>query len=46
MTVGETYRIPADGKYSGENINGMAVLLPDLQGNSEALKTYLYGKTE
>ena len=46
MTMGETHRIPADGKYTGENINGMSVLLPDLAANSEELKTYLYGKTE
>lgn len=40
----ESYRIPADGTYSSENISGMSVLVPDLVKNSELLKEYLYGK--
>ena len=40
----ESYRIPADGTYSSQNISGMAVLVPDLVANSELLKEYLYGE--
>ncbi len=44
ITDFESYRIPVDGYYSSENINGMSVLVPDLVKNSELLKEYLYGK--
>ena len=44
ITNFESYRIPVDGYYSSENINGMSVLVPDLVKNSELLKEYLYGK--
>ena len=42
--IGETYRLPADGKYTNETINGMSVLVPNLNENSNLLKTYLYGE--
>ena len=39
--VGNTYRIPEDGCYTNERINGMDVLLPDLNKNVALLKEYL-----
>ena len=39
----ESYRLPVDGHYSSETINGMAVLVPDLVMNSQYLQQYLYG---
>ena len=44
MQMGESYRIPIDGAYKSARIRGMAVLVPDLSANSEALKKYLYGE--
>ena len=43
MVIGGTYRLPVDGTYSEEMIRGMAVLVPDLQVNSEYLHRYIYG---
>lgn len=40
----EGYRIPIDGGYTSQFINGMSVLVPDLQKNSEALQQYIYGE--
>ena len=40
--VGDTFRIPADGAYKNERINNMAVLVPDLQKNSDLIKQSLY----
>lgn len=40
----EGYRIPVDGKFTSQTVNGMAVLVPDLQANSEALQQYIYGE--
>lgn len=40
----EGYRIPIDGGYTSQSINGMSVLVPDLQKNSEALQQYIYGE--
>ncbi len=37
-----TYLIPAEGTYSSENIDGMAVLVPDLEANAALLHQYLY----
>ena len=42
--MGETYRLPVDGKYTNETINGMSVLVPNLNENSKLLRTYLYGE--
>ena len=38
-----SYRIPVEGYYSSETINGMAVLVPDLTMNSQYLQYYIYG---
>lgn len=40
----EGYRIPVDGKFTSQSINGMSVLVPDLKANSEALQQYIYGE--
>ena len=39
----DTFRLPIDGSFSSERIRGMAVLVPDLERNREALVYYLYG---
>lgn len=38
-----SYRIPVDGTFYDANIEGMAVLVPDLLWNRIYLKNYLYG---
>ena len=38
-----TYRLPVDGAFSSQNINGMAVLVPDIEENKKALVECLYG---
>ena len=40
--VGDNLRLPADGMYTNERINNMAVLVPNLQKNSDLLKQSLY----
>ncbi len=40
--VKESLRIPADGAYTNERINNMAVLVPNLQKNRDLLKEKLY----
>ncbi|WP_312700213.1 LCP family protein [Sedimentibacter sp.] len=37
----ETYRIPADGAFTPDTINDMAVLVPDLSKNRELLGEYI-----
>ena len=37
-----TYLLPAEGTYSSESIDGMAVLVPDLEANAALLHQYLY----
>lgn len=37
-----SYRIPAEGTYVSDNIDGMAVLIPDLQANQQYLQEILY----
>ena len=44
MGIAGTYRIPIDGSYTEESIYGMAVLVPDLEQNSEYLQRIIYGK--
>lgn len=44
MSIGGTYRIPADDTYSAETIYGMSVLVPDLKANSAYLQKVIYGK--
>ena len=38
----QTYLLPAEGTYSSESIDGMAVLVPDLEANAALLHQYLY----
>ena len=37
-------RIPADGTYTSETINGMSCLVPDLEKNKALLHTFIYGE--
>ncbi len=47
MQIVKNERIPVDGSYSYAMINGkMAVMMPDLKKNSEALKGIIYGTTD
>nr|WP_312579439.1 LCP family protein [Sedimentibacter sp.] len=46
ITEVETYRIPADGQFEIARVNEMSVLLPDLSGNRELLKEYIWGNSE
>ena len=39
----EQYRIPLDGAYTPMYINGMAVLVPDLEKNRQFLWEIIYG---
>ena len=44
MTINrETYRLPVDGAFSNEKIQGMDVLVPDMEQNRKYLIEYLYG---
>ena len=36
-----TFRIPADGTYQMKNINGMEVLVPDIQQNAAMLQEFI-----
>ena len=36
-------RIPVDGYYASETVDGMDVLIPDLAMNSQLLQSYIYG---
>ena len=44
IDMGENYRIPVDGTYTSETIEGKSVLVPSLSKNAEYLKEYLYGE--
>ena len=48
MTSGdmESYLIPAEGTYYADNINGMAVLVPDLEANKKLIQDYMSGNVE
>lgn len=37
-----TFILPAEGTYYADNIDGMAVLVPDLEANASLLQQYLY----
>ena len=37
-----TYMLPAEGTYYADTIDGMAVLVPDLEANASMLEQYLY----
>lgn len=44
MTLGGSYRIPAEGTYTNETLRaGMEVLVPDLNANSRYLQECIYG---
>ena len=43
ITETESRRIPVDGYFSEEIIDGMSVLVPDLTMNSQYLQNYIYG---
>lgn len=40
----ETMRLPVDGCYSSRSIQGMSVLVPDLQANAYTLQEFIYGE--
>ncbi len=40
----QSYRLPVEGTYYNDNVNGMAVLVPDMAANSEYLKKYMSGE--
>ena len=41
-----SYIIPVEGTYYGDNINGMSVLVPDIQQNRDYLQKYINGEVE
>ncbi len=41
LGIGETHRIPADGTYTSEIVDGMDVLVPDLAANTALLQSYV-----
>ena len=44
MTLGGSYRIPAEGTYTNETLRaGMEVLVPDLNANSAYIQACIYG---
>lgn len=38
------YRIPVDGTFTPQRINGMAVLVPDIEKNKALLHDFIYGE--
>lgn len=40
----EQYRLPVDGTYQSKNINGMSVLVPDIEENKRLLYKFIYGE--
>lgn len=46
MAITNTHRIPVAGSYEHVTIRGMAVLVPDLEVNSRAIKEYIYGEQQ
>lgn len=42
MDTVEQMRLPVDGAYTSEKINGASVIVPDLEKNTEALYKYIY----
>ena len=39
----QSYRLPVEGAYYNDNINGMAVLVPDMEANKNYLQEYISG---
>ncbi len=42
----EQFRLPANGAYTDQTINGMMVLVPDMEKNKQLLHEFIYGKDE
>lgn len=42
----EEFRIPVEGAYEGARVRGMAVLVPDLTKNVQALQEFIFGDYE
>ena len=40
----EQFRLPVDGTYQNQSINGMAVLVPDMEENKKLLHEFIYGE--
>lgn len=40
----DQFRLPVDGSYTDETINGKKVLLPDIEANERLLNEFIYGK--
>lgn len=40
----QSYQIPAEGTYSAQYVDGMAVLVPDLPANQALIQEYMSGK--
>lgn len=38
----ETLRVPVDGYYKPENVNGASVLVPDISANAQFIKEFIY----
>lgn len=45
ISTTKNYRIPVDGAYSAESIDGRSVLVPDLAANSKAFQYFIYGES-
>ncbi|MBR1816985.1 MAG: LCP family protein [Lachnospiraceae bacterium] len=39
----QSYYLPAEGTYSAQNVDGMAVLVPDMEANRQILQQYMQG---
>ncbi|MBQ9610016.1 MAG: LCP family protein [Lachnospiraceae bacterium] len=39
----QSYYLPAEGTYSAQNVDGMAVLVPDIEANRQILQQYMQG---
>jgi len=42
----DSYRIPVDGSYTSQTVDGMAVLVPDISANTEYLQQFMDGTYE
>jgi LCP family protein required for cell wall assembly len=40
----EQYRLPVDGTYQSQTINGMSVLVPDMEENKKLLHEFIHGE--
>ena len=38
----QSMRIPVEGYYGGQNVNGAAVLVPDIKANAQFVKEFIY----